>query len=128
MTVLDSSDLGANTTLELVATPENIPKPFCVRLIDDDSGEEVDVFTKRFEAELQARAYFDSGVSSYRTWLAIETMTEAVKKVCKEYGWPLIEVKSGFEGGAHLGANDQNQQRLVYAYLERSYPFAEIEA
>jgi Large polyvalent protein associated domain 30/Large polyvalent protein associated domain 29 len=59
---------------------------------------------------------------------SVAAMTKAVEKVCEDYGWPLIEVKTAFEGNAFLDANDHDQQRVVYDYLERRYPFAEIEA
>lgn len=69
MTVLETADMGENTSIELVAVPEDIRKPFRVRLMDDDSGEEVQIFTRRNDSEAAARGYFDGQVAHYQALL-----------------------------------------------------------
>jgi len=102
-----------------------------IRWTDGNTKDQVKAITGRYSG-----GYFDGMEDIYRSerspWTSVfgsaNYVSEAVKMVCEEFGWPLIEVKCGFEGDVHLGANDQNQQRLVYEYLERRHPFAETEA
>lgn len=54
-------------------------------------------------------------------------MTEAVEKVCGEYGWPVIEVRTDrFDGHASINTEDEQQRRLVYDFLEKRNEFTAV--
>jgi hypothetical protein len=69
MDILKKADLGEGTTIELLAIPEDIRLPFRVRLVDDDTGEEVPMFTRRYDDEAAAQACFDRQVDHHQAHL-----------------------------------------------------------
>ena len=44
---------------------------------------------------------------------SVATMTESVKTVCKMYGWPPLEVKTGYEGSACIPHNGDFQYQTL---------------
>jgi len=51
---------------------------------------------------------------------SLEFLTTAVETVCKEFGWPLLEVRG--EGHPYIPC-DSDRQRQVYDYLEKRHHY-----
>ncbi len=59
---------------------------------------------------------------------SVEVLTKAVEAVCKDHGWPIVEVKRSFDGSAWVNLGDHDKDRILTDYLERRYQYAESVA
>jgi hypothetical protein len=99
--------------------------------MDGPTGAEVRSIVQKYQ-----RGYFDGMNDIYEytssPWTAVfgsakyvneqrqhsvEALTKAVETVCKEHGWPIVEVKTGFDGGAWVNLGDHNMDRILSDYL-----------